>query len=243
MRDELAKMDVLILCGGLGTRLREISPDVPKALMPFAGRPFIDILIESLLPYGFKRFVLCVGHLQEKIRDNFQARDYEIIFSEEKEPLGTGGALKNAASTISGTSFLVLNGDSMCPVDFFQFHAFHIKKGGIISLVLAQPQAGQDYGAIEVDDSQRVISFREKKECQKTMFVNGGVYLMKRDIFHHMPAEACFSLEYDFFPKVIAKGCYGFKTNAGVIDIGTPERYLQALQRFSPANQNNNQAC
>ena len=232
-QNELAKIDVVVLCGGLGTRLREISPDLPKALIPFAGRPFIDILIESLLPFGFKRFILCVGHLREKLRANFSSRDYEVVFSEEEEPLGTGGALKNAASVIGSSLFLVMNGDSICPVDFSRFHSFHIQKGGIISLVLAEPQPGQDYGAIEVDDNQRIISFREKKECQETMFVNGGIYLMRRDIFEHMPAAARFSLEYDFFPKIISGGCYGFRTDAEVIDIGTPERYLQALQRLS----------
>ncbi len=233
MQSELEKIDVVILCGGLGTRLRAISPDVPKALMPLAGRPFIDILIESLLPFGFRRFVLCVGYLQEKIRANFAGRDYEIVFSEEKEPLGTGGALKNAAAIISSSSFLVMNGDSFCPVDFSRFHSFHLQKGGIISLVLAEPLPGRDYGAIEVDNNHRVISFREKKECRKTMFINGGIYFMKRDVFGLMPAAENFSLENDFFPKIISEGCYGFQTNAEVIDIGTPERYLQAMQRLS----------
>ncbi|PKN70592.1 MAG: galactokinase [Deltaproteobacteria bacterium HGW-Deltaproteobacteria-10] len=233
MNSELAKIDVVILCGGLGTRLRAISPDMPKALMPFAGRPFIDILIESLLPFGFRRFVLCVGHLREKIRENFQARDYDVVFSEEEEPLGTGGALKNAASIIGSSSFLAMNGDSICPVDFSRFHSFHIQKDGIVSLVLAEPLPGQDYGAIEVDGNQRVISFKEKKECRNTMFINGGIYLMKRDVFGLMPALARFSLENDFFPKIISEGCYGFRTNAEVIDIGTPERYLYALQRLS----------
>jgi D-glycero-alpha-D-manno-heptose 1-phosphate guanylyltransferase len=231
-QNELAKIDVVILCGGMGTRVRSISPDLPKALMPFAGRPFIDILIESLLPFGFSRFVLCVGHLREKLRAHFQARDYEVVFSEEEEPLGTGGALKNAAAMITGSLFLVMNGDSICPVDFNRFHAFHLQKGGILSLALAKPQAGQDYGAIEVDDNQRVTSFREKKECKEAMFVNGGIYFIKRVVFDYMPAKACFSLEYDFFPKVLGKGCYGFQTDAEVIDIGTPDRYVQALQRL-----------
>jgi D-glycero-alpha-D-manno-heptose 1-phosphate guanylyltransferase len=228
--------DAVILCGGLGTRLRPISGDLPKVLMPFAGRPFIDILIESLLPFGFRRFVLCVGHLKEKVQMHFKKPDYEVIFSEETEPLGTGGALKNAAPIIAGTSFLVMNGDSICPVDFSRFRNFHVQKGGILSLVLAKPQSGNNYGVIEVDDNQRVISFREKNECRKTMLINGGIYFMKRDIFDHMPVEACFSLEYDLFPKILPHRCYGFQTESEVIDIGTPERYAQALRRLSPSN-------
>jgi NDP-sugar pyrophosphorylase family protein len=236
IRNELTKIDVVILCGGLGTRLRTISKDLPKALMPFAGRPFIDILIESLLPFGFKRFILCVGHLKEKVQKHFLKSDYEVIFSEEAEPLGTGGAVKKAIPLIECPSFLVMNGDSICPVDFSSFYNFHAQKGGILSLVLVKPQSGQDYGVVEVDDNQRVISFREKNQCLKNMFINGGIYFMNRDVFDYMPVEARFSLEYDLFPKIIPVGCYGFQTDSEVIDIGTPERYLQALQRLIPSN-------
>jgi D-glycero-alpha-D-manno-heptose 1-phosphate guanylyltransferase len=235
-KNELAKVDVVILCGGLGTRLRPVSKDLPKVLMPFAGRPFIDILIESLLPFGFSRFVLCVGHLKEKVQEHFQNIDYEVIFSEETEPLGTGGALKKALSLIGCPSFLVINGDSICPVDFSQFYTFHLQKRGILSLTLVKPQSGKDYGVVAVDDNERVISFREKKECYQNTFINAGIYFMKQDIMNHMPMEARFSLEHDLFPKVLAAGCYGFRTNSEVIDIGTPERYLQALQRLSSSN-------
>jgi D-glycero-alpha-D-manno-heptose 1-phosphate guanylyltransferase len=228
--------DAVILCGGLGTRLRPVSGELPKALVPFAGRPFIDFLIESLLPFGFRRFVLCVGHLREKVRAHFQERDYEVVLSEEEEPLGTGGALKNAAPLITGQCFLVMNGDSICPVDYNQFRTFHVHKGGILSLVLAKPQPGQDYGVIEVDDDQRVVRFREKNECHKAMFVNGGVYFMQRNLFDHMPDEARFSLEYDLFPNILSWGCYGFQTDAEVIDIGTPERYAEALKKLSRSN-------
>ncbi len=236
MRNDLAKIDVVILCGGLGTRLRPISGDLPKVLMPFAGRPFIDILIESLLPFGFRRFILCVGHLKEKVQMHFKKSNYEVIFSEEEKPLGTGGAVKKAAPHIDCPSFLVMNGDSICPVDFSLFYTFHLQKGGILSLVLAKSQSGQDYGVVEVDDNQRVISFREKNQCHKTMFINGGIYFMKRDIFDHMPVEARFSLEYDLFPKILPHGCYGFQTDSEVIDIGTPERYVQTLKRLFPSN-------
>ena len=236
MRDELAKIDVVILCGGLGTRLRQINEDLPKVLMPFAGRTFLDMLIESLLPFGFKRFVLCVGHLKEKVRAHFRERNYEVVFSEEEELLGTGGAVKNAAPMITGKCFLVMNGDSICPVDFSLFYDFHMQKGGIASLVLVEAQPGQDYGAVKVDDDSRVISFREKNECRQTMLINGGIYFMNRDIFDNMPDDARFSLEYDLFPKIIPVGCYGFQTSSEVIDIGTPERYVQALRRLSPSN-------
>jgi NDP-sugar pyrophosphorylase family protein len=237
---ELAKIDVVILCGGLGTRLRPISEDLPKVLMPFSGKPFIDILIESLLPFGFRRFILCVGHLKEKVRSHFCEPHFEVVFSEETEPLGTGGAVKNAFPLIESQEFLVINGDSICPVDYSQFYNFHLKRGGILSLVLVKPQAGQDYGIVEIDDDQRVINFMEKKECHKNMYINGGIYFMRKDIFELMPPQARFSLEYDLFPKILETGCYGFQTDAQVIDIGTPERYLQALNSFALPNPQRN---
>jgi NDP-sugar pyrophosphorylase family protein len=239
IKDDLMKMDVIILCGGLGKRLLPVSKDLPKVLMPFAGRTFIDILIESMLPFGFRRFILCVGHLKEKVEAHFQKTNYSVIFSEETTPLGTGGAVKKAMPHIERSHFLVMNGDSLCPVDFQQFYTFHLQKGGILSLALVKPQTGQDYGVVEVDDKQRVISFREKNQCGENMFINGGVYFMSRNILDYMPVEARFSLEYDLFPKVLKAGCYGFQTRSEVMDIGTPQRYAQALQKLFPFNSNN----
>jgi len=223
--------DAVILCGGLGTRLRPVSGDLPKVLMLFAGKPFIDILIESLLPFGFRRFILCVGHLQEKVRAHFRARDYEVLFSEEAEPLGTGGAVKNARPFIAGSSFLLLNGDSICPTDLNRFHDFHVRKGGVLSIVLTRPLSENAYGMVELDREDRIVAFREKAEARKGSFINAGIYLAECGIFDLMPEAARFSLETDLIPAVLPHGCYGLVTEAELIDIGTPERYARALNR------------
>ena len=222
--------DAVILCGGLGTRLRPISGDLPKVLMPFAGKPFIDILIESLLPFGFRRFILCVGHLQEKVRAHFSMRDYEVIFSEEAEPLGTGGAAKNARPLITGSSFLLLNGDSLCPTDLHGFHDFHVRKGGVLSIVLTRPLSENAYGVVELNRENRIVAFHEKTGARKGSFINAGIYLAERGIFDLMPEAARFSLETDLIPAVLPHGCYGLVTDAELIDIGTPERYARALK-------------
>ena len=229
--EETEPMDVVILCGGLGTRLRPVNGDLPKALMPFAGKPFIDILIESLLPFGFRRFILCVGHLKEKIRAHFRARDYAVVFSEETEPLGTGGALKNARPHITGPSFLLLNGDSLCPTDLNGFHDFHVRKGGVLSIVLTRPLSENAYGVVELNRESRIVAFREKTGAHKGSFINAGIYLAERGIFDLMPKAARFSLETDLIPAILPHGCYGLVTDAEVIDIGTPERYARALKR------------
>jgi len=229
-------VDVVILCGGKGERLKPVSGDLPKVLMPFSGRPFIDILIESLLQFGFRRFVLCVGHMREKVRTHFSARDYEVVFSEETEPLGTGGAVKNARAHITTSPFLLLNGDSLCPTDLRGFYDFHMRKRGVMSIVLSRPLSENAYGVVEVDREDRIMAFREKAEARKGSFINAGLYLAESGIFDLMPEAARFSLETDLIPALLPHGCYGLVTDAEVIDIGTPERYVRALQRLSQSH-------
>jgi NDP-sugar pyrophosphorylase family protein len=224
----LNSMDAVILCGGLGTRLRPVSGDLPKALVPFSGRAFIDILIEALLPFGFRRFVLCVGYRSEKVREHFGRRDYEIIFSEESEPLGTGGALKNARPHILSTPFLLLNGDSICPTNLNNFRDFHERKGGLLSIVLARPLSENDYGVIDLNGEGRILAFREKDEIQRGHFINAGLYLMDHRVFDLMPEVLKFSLETDLIPNLLPQGCYGYITDGELIDIGSPERCSRA---------------
>jgi len=226
-------VDVVILCGGKGERLKAISGDLPKVLVKVAGRPFLDFLIGDLRQQGFRRIILSVGYKREDIRNHCLAAGHNVEFSEEETPLGTGGAVKKTAPMIHSQSFIVMNGDSICPVDLSLFYDFHVQKGGILSMVLVRPQAGKDYGIIEVDDEQRIKSFREKEESGAGMFVNGGIYFMRRKIFDYMPEKHRFSLEYDFFPKILSVKCYGFLTDVELIDIGTPERYVNAEQRLS----------
>lgn len=234
MHLEPEKIDVLILCGGKGERLKTVSGDLPKILIDVAGEPFINILIDDLLQYGFNRFILSIGYLKELVKNHFNNASFDVEFSEEDTPLGTGGAVKRAVKLIRSPSFLVMNGDSICKTDFSRFCDFHVRKGGIQSVVLSKPRLGNDYGVIEIDDFQRIKSFMEKTECKyNNMFINAGIYLMRRDIFLHMPEENRFSLEYDLFPKILDLGCYGFLSDGELIDIGTPERYERANQLLS----------
>jgi D-glycero-alpha-D-manno-heptose 1-phosphate guanylyltransferase len=230
---KMAAIDVVILSGGKGERLRTVSGEVPKILMPIAGRPFIDIVIESLLPFGFRRFILCIGYLREKVRAHFAVTDYDVVFSEETEPLGTGGAVKNAGRHIITSPFLLLNGDSFCPADLHAFYNFHLQKGGVLSIVLSQPLSENAYGVVQMDDENRIVAFREKEEAGEGSFINAGLYLAERRILGLMPEKARFSLETELIPAILPHGCYGFVTDAELIDIGTPERYVTAEQRLS----------
>lgn len=225
----LKEIDVVILCGGLGKRLRPAVSDRPKVLADINGKTFLDILIDNLVKHGFNNIILCVGYLKEHIKDHFDFdKDFNIVFSEEEEPLGTGGALKNARPIIKSTTFMVMNGDSICDLNFKGFLDYHVSKRALMSMVLTRLQKTGDYGNVALDLSNRIVSFEEKVDTKGECLINAGVYLMQKEVFSYMPEEINFSLEYDLFPKLVKDKCYGFISENEFLDIGTPERYKKA---------------
>lgn len=229
-RDNLISIDVVILCGGLGTRLRGLFPNQPKSLVRFGERIFIDILIEQLKSAGFRRFIFCVGYLRDKIEEHCKKyQDIDVIFSEEELPLGTGGAVKNAQKHIKSNPFLILNGDSLCRVDFNDLYEFHINKEALLTIVLSSPGDREDGGNVLMSKAQKILKFSEKSHKSQGSFINSGIYCMDQRIFNYMPNLPAFSLEIDIFPRLLHKRCFGFLSNSDVIDIGTVDRYNQAL--------------
>ena len=231
MRAILGTVDVLILCGGLGSRLKSVNPDRPKSLAPIGGKPFLDILVEDLVKQGFQRIIFCVGHLKEQIIDRYKPRkDAEYLFSKEYSPLGTGGAIQNALPLIHSNPVLIMNGDSFCYVDYAKFHQFHMDKSAAASLVLAAQHGRCDGGAVSLDEARQIQTFTEKSiEPTHERFINAGIYLLQVDsIDLHRPAPT-YSLEYDVLPELVrTQPCFGFVVSSGLVDIGTPERYLRA---------------
>jgi NDP-sugar pyrophosphorylase family protein len=232
---ETGKIDVIILCGGAGKRLKAAVDDYPKSMAKINDKPFLDILIDYVASFGFKRFILCIGYRGNVIEEYFEKNKkgtLEILFSREKEPLGTGGAIKNAESLIKSSPFLVMNGDSFCELDLPKFIRFHKEKRSLASITLSEvSDENNDYGAVILGDSDKIIGFQEKKDLKYPQkLVNAGVYLFQIDIFSKMPSTINFSLEYDFFPKMVNEEFYGYKIKAAFIDIGTPQRYKKANQ-------------
>lgn len=253
MTNNLKDIDAIILCGGLGKRLRPVISDKPKILAKIGDKTFLDILLDNLLSYKFKNIILCIGHLKQHIIEHFDRsadirKNCNIKFSEEERLLGTGGALKSSKSLIESDNFIVMNGDSICKIDFKDFFDFHMGRNALLSMVLSQSSSTSDYGTVTLNNLQQIINFNEKDSnvydkkliSNDKKFINAGIYLMRRDIFSHMPDKDIFSLEYDLFPKIVEKQfidntknmdgkCYGFLTDSEVIDIGTPERYERSL--------------
>lgn len=241
MKNQLQNIDIVILCGGLGTRLQSILLNQPKVLAKIGDTTFLDILLNKISIYGFKNIILCTGYLKEEIKKYVEyyynnTNNYNITFSEEEIPLGTGGAIKNVKSLINNDNFIVMNGDSICNIDFNELYKFHIRNNALLTMILSksnETKRTKDYGNVVIDEHCKITKFNEKNlSLPNTSLINAGIYLMRREIFYHMPKKETFSLEYDLFSKLGSCRFYGFVTDNEVIDIGTPERYKKAIDIF-----------
>ena len=228
----LTNIDVAILCGGLGKRLRSEIGETQKAMAKIDEHPFLDILLQDLSRQGFKRVILCTGYQAQLLEDYYRHKDMGLIFefSRESEPLGTGGAIKLVQGKVQSDSFLVLNGDCYSKVDYKKFLSFHESHKALISMVVSQMEDTKDFGTITLDDMHKVMDFKEKINSEGIKYVNAGIYCFGKNIFALMPKEEKFSLEMDLFPKLTGGEFYGFEIRGSFIDIGTPERYKKAQQ-------------
>lgn len=226
-----SKIDVVILCGGYGKRLQGVIKDIPKPMARIKQSPFLDILIDFIASYEFKRFILCTGYKAEIIERYYKqtiTNKLIIEFSREEKPLGTGGAIKNAENYIESNPFLVVNGDSLCKINLKEFVNFHFRRDALISVAVTNTEVCNDYGVITINNLQKIVEFNEKAKGYKNRLINAGFYLLQREIFSLMPENDNFSIERDFFPKIIKRNLYAFETQESLIDIGTPERYEKA---------------
>ena len=221
--------DVFILCGGLGKRLKSEIADRPKVLADIDGQPFLAILLKYLRRQGFRRVVLGTGYMSDQIEEFCRNNDMdlEIEFSKEQEPLGTGGAVKYASPCIKSDVFFALNGDCFCPIDFLQLLEFHTKHNARATLVVSDVKDKQDFGSIVVEPSDEISNFSEKAGSV-TKYVSAGIYCFNKDVFEFMPEQESFSIETEFFPTIIGKRFFGFRTDHEFIDIGTPDRLKKA---------------
>ena len=234
----ISEIDVVILAGGFGTRFASVVKDTPKILAPMGGRPLLDIIMDRLSRNGTGRVILCLGYLRDKVTAYVRNKSLiddkfsKIEISEEENPLGTGGALKNAESLIRSDNFIVMNGDTLHQFNLELFHRFHQDNNGMLSILTTQSDR-KDVGQIRVDDSGCILGFEERGGDSGTM-VSAGLYIMRKQALVHMP-DGEFSLEYDFFPEFVKLfPCHAFITDGVVLDIGTPERYYQAQNTYTP---------
>lgn len=238
-RQKEKALEAIILAGGLGTRLREAVPDLPKPMAPVAGRPFLAWLLDYLSAQGIRRAVLSVGYRHEAISDYFGAAhgEVELHYCVEASPLGTGGALRESLRHVRGDAAFVLNGDTMAHVDYQAMLARHREQGSAFSMALGAVPDASRYGLVEVA-GERVVSFREKSPGSRGL-INLGVYLASADIFSGYTLPERFSFEQDFMhPQLQRLSPLAFITDGYFIDIGVPEDFQRAQTelpaRFAP---------
>ena len=229
MNKDFADINVLILAGGQGSRLRSVSGSTPKGMVLIAGKPFLHLLYTSLIQQGFQRIIFCTGYGAEAIEEYFRRLNPAVFFSREQTPLGTAGAIKAAEKIITSDPFLVLNGDSLCDISFLPLIEFHLKKKALATIVAAPSQERRDGGYLQLNDSQQILRFDEK-QYQGEAALNAGIYLFQREILKRIPAGQKSSLEHDILPGLKTEERYAFVTSTPVEDIGTPER-LDSFRR------------
>ena len=231
MRYSPKSIDVFLLGGGFGRRLKKISGGLPKPMVKVVSKPFLDIIISYLAGFGFRNFIIGTGYKADIVESYYRNRKIpglSVLFSREKRPLDTGGAVKNAVGLIRSNPFLVLNGDSFCKFNPLDFLRFHRQKKALISILLKKITDAGEYGAIRIDRNSRLLEFTEKNKFAGSSFVNAGVYLMDKEAIKLFPLKRKFSLEREFFPRMTSKRVYGYKKSGFFVDIGTPERLKSA---------------
>ncbi len=221
-------MDAIILAGGLGTRLRPMVPNLPKPMAPVAGRPFLEILLASLASKGFRRVVLSLGYMADKVVGHFGSRfaGIELTYEIEPAPLGTGGALRQAMSRCHADHVFVFNGDTYLDLEAQVVEAQWQKHHAPI-IMACEVQNTARYGRLYINGEQ-VLGFAEKGVAGPGL-INAGCYVLPTDILNGFPVGEPFSLEADFLAKVVGKQRFDlFVTHGLFIDIGVPEEYARA---------------
>ena len=224
----------IILVGGQGTRLRSVVQDIPKPMADINGKPFLEYLLYFLHAQGCRHVVLSVGYKYEVIENYFgnQYLNLTIDYAIEKEPLGTGGGIKNSLGFISQNDFFLLNGDSFFDVNLAQLAEFHSSKKSLTTLSVKEMRHVNRYGTLTIEND-RIISFNEKKFIEKG-FINTGIYVVSKQLFDnkHIRQEK-FSFEKDILEANVGRlPFYAFLSDGYFIDIGIPEDYLLAQEDF-----------
>jgi mannose-1-phosphate guanylyltransferase len=223
-------MQAVILAGGLGTRLRPLTYTTPKPLLPILNVPMVERLITTL-PSEVDKVVLAVSYMVDRLQEHFENNelDIEVVLVEEKEPLGTGGAIKNVEKYIDST-FLALNGDVVCSLDFNEILDFHRKSQGLGTISMWEVEDPTRFGIIGTDSDSCVTRFLEKpkKEEAFSNWINAGVYVLEPEVLDLMEPDKVISIEREIFPLLAEKRrLYGFKFYGFWVDAGTPEAYLE----------------
>jgi len=218
-------MQAVLLVGGKGTRLQTVVPHTPKPMVPLRGVPFLKYQLAWLANWGVDEVLLCTGYKAEYFHKHLSEIGFgevTLTLSTESEPLDTGGALRNATPLIKEVC-VVLNGDTFFDLNLHALVEFHKAHDALVTLALLHMDDISQRGKVEVDECGRVIRFAEKQGGKCAGIVNGGVYVLQREVLARIPSDRPVSIEYEVFPSLINEGrLFGMDVSGYFVDIGTP---------------------
>ena len=228
--------EAIILAGGFGTRLQSVVSDVPKPMAPINTTPFLNYMFDYLKFYNIEHVVLSTGYLSEKISEYYKEEfnGIKISYTKEETPLGTGGGIRLAMLKCETENVLVLNGDSFFDVNLNKYYNQHTSFHSDCTLALRKVDNAARYGTIQLGDMNVIKKFKEKDSVKKKGLINGGVYILKRELFLAKTIENNpFSIEKDFYEtKINEVTIFGFEYDGYFIDIGIPDDYTKAQDDF-----------
>jgi mannose-1-phosphate guanylyltransferase len=225
-------MQALVLAGGEGTRLRPLTYTTPKPVMPLAGRPFLSFMLDWLRSHGVDEVILSCGFMSDDVKrvlgDIYDGMRLRYVV--EDEPLGTAGPVRLALDEgVLEERLLILNGDVLTDIDLTAELREHERAEARATLALYAVEDTASYGVVLTDADGRVTEFIEKAEGEPpTDRINAGAYVIERDVAEAIPPGRAVSFEREIFPGLVGNGLYGYLAEGYWIDIGTPERYLEA---------------
>jgi len=226
-------MKAVILAGGEATRLRPLSCNKAKIMLPVCNHPLLEHFISYLKRHNITDIIIALGRQVEQIQTHFgdgSKFGVRITYSVERFAMGTAGAVKNAERFLD-ESFIVFNGDIFTDIDLTAMANLHYKKVASVSIALTPVDDPTMYGVVETDAEERIKRFVEKpmRDEVATNMINAGIYILKPDVLKCISSNAFSMFERDVFPQLVERGeaVYGYPSEAYWIDIGTPEKYLR----------------
>ncbi|MDR1810170.1 MAG: nucleotidyltransferase family protein [Prevotella sp.] len=226
--------ECIVLAGGFGSRLQQVVKDVPKCLAEVAGKPFLAYLFDYLAKQAVSRVILSLGYKSEAVINWIDKNSFpfETDYVVESTPLGTGGGIKLAMSKALEKTVFVINGDTFFEVNLQAMQEAHRKKKADISIALKPMRDFDRYGSVKLDADNRITDFIEKKHCALGL-INGGVYLIERQLLNNMRLGEKFSFEKDVLEnKSSGIHLFGCIDDGYFIDIGIPSDFEQANRDF-----------
>lgn len=225
-------MKAVVLVGGEGTRMRPLTETIPKPLLPFMNRPFLDQVLDHLGRHGVEEAICSSPYLEAVFHDFLQSRRDvapRLRWITEVEPLGTAGAIAGAREHLDET-FLALNGDVLTDLDIGELVRFHRDRGAVATIALTAVEDARAYGLVETDRGGRVLAFREKPRAHVSGTINAGTYVLEPRVLELVPPKGMVSIERETFPDLIESGepVFAFVAKGYWRDLGTPEAYLSA---------------